>query len=742
MMKQLDIIVPVYRGLQETKECLLSSLQCLPDWAQLIVINDASPEPELTSWLRQQAEAGHFTLLENEHNLGFVGTVNRGMLLNPDRDVLLLNSDVEVAASDWLERMREAAYIHDKVASLTPFSNNATICSFPDFCADNELFAGLNVTELDTVFSALPLEHKLIQIPTGVGFCMYMRRDCMNEVGLFDEETFGKGYGEENDWCQRAAKAGFVNYHQLNVFAYHKGGVSFQEEGDPRKARAMELLEGLHPEYTADVHRFIAADPARQARQLAALALVRRHPSPRILLVTHRLGGGVTQHLGELQHFFERSACFLRLMPAADGEGVLLTLSPLGKDELYFNLHKEDEYQQLLSLLKWLGVGRVHFHHVMDVPEEVLALPAMLECDYELTVHDYYLVNANPSLTDERGHFAGDEPLARDTACARHYPLPEGIRAEDWRARWLPWLQQADRLVFPSRDVAARFLAAFNNDELLAGCSVVACHPDGEGLRWPTVLPLVMKKPLKVLVLGALSREKGAEVLEQVAGRLSGEVEFHLLGYGFRELKHVVTHGAYVPENLQSRLRAIDADLVWFPALWPETYSYTFSIALSTGLPVVYPNLGAFAERAEGREASYMLPWNLTSERLAEFWQALAAGQPVTEWMAAAQQGTALSDNISVKADFYGKHYLTQLSGKNADEPLADVLSRAEEVLACQSSQLQNPILTLREKLLLLLWRVRQLPAIRGLVRQVPYSWQQKLKLCLSKRQLHEILRK
>ncbi|MGL6609310.1 glycosyltransferase family 2 protein [Aeromonas hydrophila] len=133
LIRNLDVIIPVYRGLDETKECIYSLLSNMPQWAQLIVINDSSPEPELTNWLRQEAVQLGFELYENEFNKGFVGTVNFGMSLNKDRDVLLLNSDVEVSNLDWLNRMRKAAYSHERVASLTPFSNNATICSFPHF---------------------------------------------------------------------------------------------------------------------------------------------------------------------------------------------------------------------------------------------------------------------------------------------------------------------------------------------------------------------------------------------------------------------------------------------------------------------------------------------------------------------------------------------------------------------------------------------------------------------------------
>ncbi|MBL1887414.1 glycosyltransferase, partial [Klebsiella pneumoniae] len=126
--------------------------------------NDASPEPELTDWLRKRAQDNSFKLLENENNLGFVATVNRGMKLHSKRDVLLLNSDVEVA-NKWLERIYDAAYSRERVGSVTPFSNNATICSFPNFCEDNELFSGMDVQSLDDEFETYGKENNLVEIP-------------------------------------------------------------------------------------------------------------------------------------------------------------------------------------------------------------------------------------------------------------------------------------------------------------------------------------------------------------------------------------------------------------------------------------------------------------------------------------------------------------------------------------------------------------------------------------------------
>src|SRR5690554_6866308 len=122
------------------------------------------------------------------------------MTYSTTRDVLLLNSDTEVSG-DWVERMAAAAYSSENAGTVTPFSNNAEICSWPLICEDNPLPPSTTLAELNEAFR--PLAGKTIELPTAVGFCMYIRRDCLERTGLF-EPVFGAGYGEENDFCRRA----------------------------------------------------------------------------------------------------------------------------------------------------------------------------------------------------------------------------------------------------------------------------------------------------------------------------------------------------------------------------------------------------------------------------------------------------------------------------------------------------------------------------------------------------------
>jgi GT2 family glycosyltransferase len=731
-VREVDVVIPVYDGYEETKACMQTVLRTVThEWARIVVINDCSPDPDITQYLRKlQQDTGRFELLENENNLGFVATANRGMSHDCDRDVLLLNSDVEVAGN-WLERMRDAAYHHTDVASVTPFSNNATLCSFPNICEDNALPLGLDVEAIDAQFDSEFGVEDAFQIPTGVGCCMYMRRECMEQVGFFDFEAFGKGYGEENDWCQRASRASFRNLHLANCFVYHRGGVSFGSEHDPRLARALDTLDKKYPRYHADIQRFIARDPARLARVRAWLRLFAVQSRPKVLMISHRLGGGAQQHVDELARHFTGEALFLLLTPQIDGQSVRLSCYDREvrfKDGLNFDV--STEFDKLLLLLRGLGLGRVHFHHTMGLHPRLWGLPADLACQYDLTVHDYYLINGNPALTDENGRYVEEGRDDFDAQCAGYRPLPEGVSAEDWRVNQRPLVAAADRVIFPSADCAQRFSRYFEVRN-----PVIAWHPDSLELanapapvwRFPT------NRPLRVLVLGAMSKEKGADILESVSASIVGNgIEFHLLGYAYRRLGGgVICHGPYDNGEVRSLVRGIEPDVVWFPATWPETYSYTLSIALLEGLSVVVPDLGAFAERVQGRPSSAMVDWRFTVEDWCAFWQSVLEKHALPEASVSTHEA-----RLKQNAGFYEGAYL---SGIPAVQSKLD-----PDLLVDLSSNLYGCDLTLSssERILKKIWRFSRRPLGAVIIALVPFKLQRSIKRRLSQRPMHDIVGK
>ena len=231
----------------------------LPEHSAIIVIDDNSPEDAVSAYCEELTKRFGIQLLVNDENLGFVRAVNKGFIEAGDADIILLNSDT-VVANDWAQRLQACAYREDSIGTVTPFSNNGTICSYPVFLTSNSLPKQWDTREMDRAFqSANTGSH--YEIPTAVGFCMYIKRFCLNATGDFDEESFGQGYGEECDFSLRASAKGWKHVIAADVFVYHEGAASFASESTERKRRADAIMSILHPNYHALIGDFIARDP-------------------------------------------------------------------------------------------------------------------------------------------------------------------------------------------------------------------------------------------------------------------------------------------------------------------------------------------------------------------------------------------------------------------------------------------------------------------------------------------------
>jgi glycosyltransferase involved in cell wall biosynthesis/GT2 family glycosyltransferase len=265
----VDVIIPVHGAAAEFRRCV-ESVAAHTDLARnrLVVVLDGPGQEEAREAL-VHAGAGAL-VLENERQRGFVASVNKGMAAS-DRDVVLLNSDTEVTAR-WLEKLQAAAYSDAAIATVTPFSNNATLCSLPRPFVANALPAGLDVDGFGRLVEERS-RRDFPRIPTGVGVCLYIKRKALDAVGAFDETRFGMGYGEENDFCMRALRAGFVHALDDSTFVYHAGQRSFGASRDALVARALRVLRGAHPAYLPTIAAFMREDPLRAARDRVGEAL-------------------------------------------------------------------------------------------------------------------------------------------------------------------------------------------------------------------------------------------------------------------------------------------------------------------------------------------------------------------------------------------------------------------------------------------------------------------------------------
>lgn len=261
----VDVIVPIYNAPAMLASCLDALVDRLPLYARLHLIDDASSDPAVERLLTSHVLASRcaVSVRRNPENLGFVGTVNAAMAAC-DGDVVLLNSDT-VVTHGWLDRIVACAASDPRIATITPFSNNAEICSLPVFCQANpppldpECYARAAVAAGPPTYPDLP---------TGVGFCMFLRRAALEVIGLFDAETFGRGYGEENDWCMRASAHGWRHVLCDDAYVVHAGGASFAGTGHRSGGEQLARLLARYPHYNALIASFIDADPLAARRRV------------------------------------------------------------------------------------------------------------------------------------------------------------------------------------------------------------------------------------------------------------------------------------------------------------------------------------------------------------------------------------------------------------------------------------------------------------------------------------------
>lgn len=173
------------------------------------------------------AGKGKITLVNNAVNMGFIRTMNRAMALSPGRDVVWLNADTRVQGN-WLDRLRNIAHSSADIASVTPFTNNGELMSFPQSQVSHAMPNAREQAALDELAKHANISP--VEIETGCGFCLYIKRAALNQVGYLDEVYLARGYGEETDWCLRARSFGWRHMGAPNVFVAHQGGISFGAE--------------------------------------------------------------------------------------------------------------------------------------------------------------------------------------------------------------------------------------------------------------------------------------------------------------------------------------------------------------------------------------------------------------------------------------------------------------------------------------------------------------------------------
>lgn len=715
----IDVVVPVYDARDDVERCLASVLRHGTGDFRLVVVDDASTDAELRAALdRLAARDRRVLLLRNDVNQGFVRSANRGMAAGPGRDVLLLNSDTEVPAR-FLERLHAAARHTERTGIVSPFTNDGTILSLPVWMVANPMPAGVDLATFDALLEATSPRTRP-EIVTAHGFCMYIRREVLDALGLFDE-AFGRGYGEENDFCERAKQAGFEIRACDDLFVWHRGSASFSGETDALKAQNLDVLGARHPRYHDDVQAFIRANPLAEVQDAVRYQLARRvrRRAPAMLFVLHadpfadprvEPVGGTQMHVVDLVRALALPRAVVvwpdgaRIVAAEIADGAIdervLHAFPRAVGDAddpsvpsdRFALADEARERAFAAVVDALDAGAAHLHHLSGWPARLWRVLDARGVPFAFTVHDYLCTCPSFYRLDlQTQTFCAcvDQPGAAVERCLTAFHAACGVPAPgDPVARVRTHREEHGALLAAAAAVIAPSEAARD---------VVARAFPGRALRWHVIphartvapvahAPRARDGRLRVGVLGAPAAPwKGADdVLAVMRATRDAGIEWHVFGdadaYDFPRRAadalggaaevRLHLHGRYARGDVAQLLADAAIDVTLHLSPWPETFSYALGESWAAGVPAVVRDLGAPPARVRASGAGLVVADASDAARaLVRLASDRAALEPLaTAARAAAHAELTPDENAARHRDAYGA-LLARTTPRTADPP-------------------------------------------------------------------------
>jgi GT2 family glycosyltransferase/glycosyltransferase involved in cell wall biosynthesis len=628
----LAVVMPVYRDATVTRAALESLFAAAPPAVKIIVVDDASPEPNLSDWLTGLAAAGQIVLHRHAANTGFAAAANTGLAAAAGHDVLLLNSDTLIPPGA-IEALAAAVYAAPDIGTATPFSNDATILNVPNPTGGNKMPDLAGATSLQRLAAAAN-EGAIIDIPTAIGFCMLIRHDCLAATGAFRTEIFAQGYGEENDFSLRARQRGYRHVAAAGAYVAHRGGVSFRAAGRALNARNAAILNRLYPGYDDMIAGFIAADPLAPARFRldAARFAAGRNRQGAVLLISHNHGGGVARVVAEGMRAIHDSGLRPLLLTPATARDPASTPFPWdtelsdGEPGDYPNLTFKlpTQLPDLLTLLHGEKIQHAVMHHALGHHPAIRSIAHAIGVPQDIVIHDYTsfcprvtLLTAPDKSAPLR--YCGEPNVAGCTACfqALGDETFENLPPAALAARSAGEFAAARGVIAPSADTARRLTRHFPK----LRPKITPWEDDSE----PRALtPPPATGPRRIVVVGGIGPSKGYDILLECArdaSRRRLNLEFFIAGTSaddepLLETGHIFITGAYREGEATQLIQSLRPDLAFLPSIWPETWCFALGEAWRAGLYTIAFDLGAQAARIKATNRGAVLPLGLPVARI------------------------------------------------------------------------------------------------------------------------------
>ena len=622
---KVTIVVPIYNAPAALDKCLESLLRYTPNDIRIVAIDDASSDPKVSNVLDSYSTAKNLDIYNNSENRGFSGTVNRGFSLANSSDVIILNSDT-VVTPGWVFNLKIKAYSHPRIATVTPLSNSAG-----PFSVAKSSFPR-DASKIQKLLNSLNCDHHfdtLQEMPTGHGFCLYIKSKAFDEVGFFDDINFPRGYGEENDFCMRLKKKELINTLDTKSFIYHSEAESFGSEKKISMVKEGRLkVDQLHPEYGSEVRQYFSGQ--RYKKILANLdSFLKKNidasPERNALFLVNVKSGGTPQTNRDLMVALKKDYNIQPICLYVKKNAAQISCIDNNFDEVFgpeyiipetklpshTNQFLEKIYIQLLEEFRF---SFVHIRHMGWHSIKIFDILKLFHIPCFFSLHDFYAVCPNIKLQDsDNKHCAGDcSNSSANNDCKYElwdHPFSDTLKNDgvyQWRNIFRKCLSDADALVSTSH-TSFDLIQAIYPDVVSRKDFRIIEH--GRELFFSEERVEKNNNPsksskLKLLAPGNITDTKGGLLIKQLASdeEFSGSLEIHILGkiqasLGITKNSSIVCHGGYERQHFPELVSSLSPDVGLILSVWPETYCHTLTELWMCKIPVIGTNLGAVGDR-------------------------------------------------------------------------------------------------------------------------------------------------
>ncbi|MCX6050897.1 MAG: glycosyltransferase [Campylobacterales bacterium] len=615
----VDILIPVYNGFEFLEPLFESIVKNSTLKYKLIIINDCSPDERVDDFLQKFIEIHRdfieILYIQNEENLGFLKSVNKAAK-KVQNHFVLLNTDTEVPPQ-WLERLMSPIIKNESIATTTPMTNSGEICSFPKWLSDNEIYRGLDVALVDNYFSYVSFEKNSISVPTGVGFCMGVNKNVYDKIGMFDE-IFGKGYGEENDWCMRAIESGYKNIIVPNLFVYHKHGGSFlSSEKKALIENNLKILWKKHPSYNELIQDLLEENPLKEMREFLEILITFNTSKRNILIIDHELGGGtsvyrderISQCLKNEEKIILFSYNFLLNSFKISfylSENELLSYACSGFDAI-------EKLNDFIKIDEFFVNSIVSFKSSYEILEKIRVFKEKHSVKLVLPMHDFNCVCPSYTLLNDKNSFCRvPKELDVCNKCLHNHNgsfrtfNSSPIDISVWRKEWEKIVNISDLILCFSNfsaniiqniyDVEGKMEIIPHKVEILSKVEIAETRGD----------------EINIAVIGGINLAKGSLILKDMIEIIEkNQFTINIIVIGELDLalksKHLRVHGRYERDALPQLMVQYKIMACLIPSIWPETFSYTSEEIMMMEMPLFVFDLGAHAERVQNYSKGYVI---------------------------------------------------------------------------------------------------------------------------------------